>query len=128
MNNPDAASGLRSARLRATGAQLVLISLALGASPGIQPALARLGFGGGVGYHPVYGADVRPAVGVGAVDSGFYNRPYAGFHPAWVNCGYWGGHGPVVPVVPGQSSRMELVGRQRRCLGVDGAVAPLRVV
>ena len=48
MNNPDAASGLRSARLRATGAQLVLISLALGASPGIQPALARLGFGGGL--------------------------------------------------------------------------------
>jgi hypothetical protein len=91
MNNPDAASGLRSARLRATGAQLVLISLALGACPGIQPALARLGFGGGVGYHPVYGADVRPAVGVGAVDRGFYNRPYAGFHPAWVNCGYGGG-------------------------------------
>ena len=103
MNNPDAASRSRSAWLRATAALVVLISLALGTSPGIQPALARLGFGGGVGlggwgrgvgvgvgYHPVYGADVRPAVGVGAVDRGFYDRPYAGFHPAWVNGGYWG--------------------------------------
>lgn len=92
-----------------------MISLATAASQGIQPALARLGLGGGVGvggwgsgvggyrfggdvgvrggyvgYHPVYGAGVRPAVGVGAVDGGFYARPYAGFHPAWVNGGYWG--------------------------------------
>lgn len=92
-----------------------MISLATAASQGIQPALARLGLGGGVGvggwgrgvggyrfggdvgvrggyvgYHPVYGAGVRPAVGVGAVDRGFYARPYAGFHPAWVNGGYWG--------------------------------------
>jgi len=115
MHNQDAASRSRSARLRASAALVVLISLALGASQGIQPALARLGFGGGVGvggwgsgvggyrfggdvgfrggyvgYHPVYGAGVRPAVGVDAVDRGFYNRPYAGFHPAWVNGGYWG--------------------------------------
>ena len=114
MNNPDAASGLRSARLRATEALLVLISLALVASPGIQPALARLGFGGGVGYHPVYGADVLPAVGVGAVDRGFYNRPYAGFHPAWVNGGYWGAR----PWSAGGTGSIQPD-------GIDGAPTPL---
>jgi hypothetical protein len=37
--------------------------------------------GGCMGHHPVYGAGVGPALGVGTVDRGFYNRPYAGFHP-----------------------------------------------
>lgn len=90
-------------RLRSSAALVALICVGLATSPGIQPALARLGIGGGVGfggwgrgvgvgvgYHPVYGAGVRPVVGVGVVNGGFYARPYNGFHPAWVDGGYWG--------------------------------------
>jgi hypothetical protein len=112
---PDAAPRIRGGWLRGTAALLTMLSLALAVSPGSLPALARLGLGGGVGvggwgsgvggyrfggavgirggyvgYHPVYGAGVRPAVRVGAVDGGFYDRPYVAFHPAWVNAGYWG--------------------------------------
>ncbi len=75
--------------------------LGLGLLPASDPAQARLGLGGGIGvgrwgsgvgfggYHPVYGAGVRPGVGVSAAGADFYARPYAGFHPAWVNGGYW---------------------------------------
>ncbi|MCP9800239.1 hypothetical protein [Synechococcus sp. RedBA-s] len=102
---------------RRTTLAALLALLGLGMLPASDPAQARLGLGGGigvggwgsgvgfggyrfgadtavragyVGYHPVYGAGVRAGVGVTAAGADFYARPYAGFHPAWVNGGYWG--------------------------------------
>lgn len=80
----------------------VLVVIGLGLVPASNPAQARLGLGGGVGvgrwgpgvgfggYHPIYGTGVRAPFALGATRAGFYDRPYAGFHPAWVNGGYWG--------------------------------------
>ncbi len=102
---------------RRTTLAALLALLGLGLLPASDPAQARLGLGGGIGvggwgsgvrfggyrfgadaavragyggYHPVYGAGVRAGVGVSAAGADFYARPYAGFHPAWVNGGYWG--------------------------------------
>jgi hypothetical protein len=87
--------------LRATTLATVLTIVGIGLVPASGPAQARLGVGGGIGvggwgsgvgfggYHPVYGAGVRVGVGVPATGGDFYARPYAGFHQAWVNGGYW---------------------------------------
>jgi hypothetical protein len=117
VNAEDQETHPRVMAFRKTTLAALLALLGLGMLPVSDQAQARLGLGGGIGvggwgsgvgfggyrfgadaavragyggYHPVYGAGVRAGVGVTAAGADFYARPYAGFHPAWGNGGYWG--------------------------------------